>query len=308
MKAENAIRVLHLDDTPHQSSVVELRRKLRANRCKLDEAVTLDSAVRLLRKKRYDCLISDLVKGDEVTAMEFQEMLDYAQADPSPLMMAVFSNFLGDWRCKEEWERKGVRSFAKDRIDDLVASVTVNWCHRFRGLWRTIRRDNLPARTSLAVIQGIVERSSRTSLSRAYEWLRNTYEGLAAGTQPDPQELEAQARTQNCDLQVFDPQRDPVAVIAFFGVIGSVEEGVADVSLYVREATQRAEDPVLEAIEVPVVDLPLPYVVPGVWVAWVERKYQDGSRTLSKGRFEPASALPAEADPQVTVIRSRVRK
>ena len=310
MNGACALRVLHLDDEPRQNSVARLRRKLKENRCKVDGAVNLQDAVRLLQKNQYDCVISDLVKGADVAAMEFQEMLDYGQGHACPPTMAVFSAFLGDWAPKrrEYWERKGVRLFAKDRVDELVTSLTVNWCHKFRELWRTIPRENLRARTCLAIVHGIVERSSEANLRRAYDWLRDTYEGLRTGAESNAQELEAQARKQNCGLQVFDSQRDPLSATAFFGVIRSVQKGVADISFYVRETSQRPEDPVLEATEVPAVDLPLPYATPGVWVAWVEREYQDGSGVMAKGRFEPASALPPEWDSRGTLSRRRAGK
>jgi hypothetical protein len=230
--------------------------------------------------------------------MEFQEILDYALAQTWRPTMTVFSAFLGNWppQRREYWERKGVRVFAKDQVDDLVTSLLANWPQRFRELWHTIPREDLLRRTALTVVHGIVERSSRASLRQAYDWLTFTHERFRTGAALCPEELEAQARKLDCGLQVFDPERDPLSLTGFFGVVQNIENGVATLSIYVRETSHQTDAPVLEAVEVPAVDLPLAYALPGVWVAWVERRYQSGTATMSKGRFEPASELPQDDD------------
>ena len=166
------------------------------------------------------------------------------------------------------------------------------WTHRLRALWGQIPRDDVPRRTALAIIQGAVERSNGPSVQHAGSWLFEAEAKLKGGRCPNPLEIEATLRGLNCGLQMLDSERDPDSIFTVFGVVQSIEDGVADISLYLREALGNPEAPVLEAVEVPEVDLPTAYARRGVWVAWVERQYKCGSSTLSKGRFEPGGSLP----------------
>lgn len=168
------------------------------------------------------------------------------------------------------------------------------WTHLFRTLWTRIPRSDIKRRTTLAIVHGIVERSSELSLQQAEAWLSGIERKIIAGSHRAPKDVEAEARELNCGLHVLDSERDPESVLAFFGVVQSVEEGVADISIYAREAVQDSRAPVLEAVQVPEVDLPAAYARPGVWVAWVERQYKCGTSVLSKGRFEPAGSLPQD--------------
>ena len=164
-----------------------------------------------------------------------------------------------------------------------------NWINMFRELWPKIKRNDFQRRTALAIISGIVERSDKSSLWRAEEWLSRMQNYITEAKEIPLESIEIEAHQLDLGLHLFDPERDPEKITAYFGVVQSIREGIADISFYVRETTENPEDPILESIEVLEAYLPIAYTRPGVWVAWVERQYKFG---MSKGRFEPASSLP----------------
>ena len=171
-------------------------------------------------------------------------------------------------------------------------SQKIKWTQEFRGLWKSINRDDIQRRTALAIVLGIIERSDESSLWRAEEWLSDIQNKIIESKQVLPESIEIEAHQLDCGLQIFDSERNPENIVAYFGVVQSIKEGVVDILFYTQETTENPKDPILEGVEVSVVDLPVAYARPGVWIAWVERQYKFGKTFLSKGRFEPASSLP----------------
>lgn len=174
----------------------------------------------------------------------------------------------------------------------------------FRNLWRKVSREDYNRRTVLAIVQGVVERSDEYSLMYASSWLRDMENMIGAEdtTCMEARKVERRIRDLNFGLQLFDAERDPVEVRAVFGVVQAVEDEIADVSLYLREAhmagnlkdTRSNESaPVIEGIRIPVIDLPRAYGRPRVWIAWVERSYGNDceGQGIVKGRFEPGGSL-----------------
>lgn len=165
------------------------------------------------------------------------------------------------------------------------------WADAFRDLWLQIPFDHAERRTALAVVHGLVERADGPTLTRAREWLREVYRRFLAEEPVQGSELERLARALHAGLPVLDQERDPLVTTGTFGVVQEVEDGKARISFSIPESENDPTAPILEAYTVPVVDLPLWYGRPGTWVAWVERSYEYGGASLTKGRFEPAGVV-----------------
>lgn len=188
------------------------------------------------------------------------------------------------------------------RQDDTSPELHPNWPREVGGLWAFVERENLVRRTCIAVLHGLVMRASPLSLRYAHAWLLDIVDALATNRQIPPEVIENEARKQECGLPVLDPDREPIRITGMFGVVQDIENGIASLSMYVREAVGGNDSPVLEGVDVPVVDLPRPCVRPGAWVAWVERVYHDSAVEAAKGRFEPAGLLPWEAKPATGIL------
>jgi hypothetical protein len=160
-----------------------------------------------------------------------------------------------------------------------------------RDRWRAVSSHDMHRRLSLALLHGLAERADLDTLARAQDWFSRMLSQWDAQSIPEAQQIEKSARALRVGLPTLDAERDPIAIVGVFGVIQSVDDGYADISLRIDAAATDPKIPMWEACVVPVVDLPTAYAAPGVGVVWLERTYKCDEIRLTKGRFEPASTL-----------------
>ena len=169
---------------------------------------------------------------------------------------------------------------------------------KYRNHWKKIPREREDYRTLFSIAQGILERTGDSShglLQGVYfrTVLERFEETLSQPPQPTnviEQLGKLIAPARQLSLPVKTPNIDLISKVeGTFGVIQSIEEGVADISMYIKAGEKDHTKPLLEGIQVPLDKIVEAYRVPGAGLCLVEYNFKDGRP--SEGNFEPASSL-----------------
>lgn len=154
-----------------------------------------------------------------------------------------------------------------------------DWLMQLRKLWGAAESWRRSDRVSLAVLQGIAERTAenlRATIAPRF-FFQQQLDQIQRQIS-DPLAIECEAT--KLGLSVLDTEEEPIGIEAFFGNVEEIEGSLARIGLLDRTDGQ------LQCVtSVPVNWLPRTYRREGAGVAWVERQYSSGA----KGRFEPAS-------------------